>query len=334
MPLTTNTNRNHINPTILFDENGKAPDGQQSVVCDYFTGCSQATTQEDVDHGMCLYRNGKATGPLLTARKSDVAQVQKFAEPFGRACDRCANENDKAFDNTNQQCVCTPQCGMCAKDDYPTKPNDDLLQTTGVMCVDAKDALLGIARQADLIPGAGAVRQRTNKIQDPACGFAEPVRPHKRGGNYYDASISTVPYNEVVIVDMRVMAEKCKVLLPGEPQELVFVPTMLHYKSFSESSSGSDGLSDGMIAMIVVLVIIVFGLTVVVCVCRGCGTQFASKPLDVRVEKSVEMTNGTGHSAANGGETGEEENAGEEGTFVTGNPLTPPLQMGSSGELA
>ena len=108
---------------------------------------------------------------------------------------------------------------------------------TGVRCIDTKDALLAITPEAGLIPGAGAIRQRANKNSDPACGFDEPVRPHKRGGNYFDASISTVPSNQLVIVDMRIMAEKCKVALPGEPQQLVYVPTSLHYNSRSSSSS-------------------------------------------------------------------------------------------------
>ena len=330
MPLTTNTNQNHIVPTYSVNEDGyeDAP-----IACDYFNGCSPAVSQADVDHGMCRYRSGAEDtapkGPLLTATESDLAQLQGFREPFGRACNRCAQAN--AFSSAEPTCTCTPQCGSCAEDDYPDEPYHTLVLATGVRCIDTKDALLGVSTKAGLIPGAGAIKQKASKIPDPACGFAEPVRPHKRGGNYFDASISTVPYNQLVIVDMRTMEEKCKVTLPGEPQELVYVPTSLHYKSHSSSSSSNaDGLTPAVIAVIVIAAIIVFGLMVTAAVCCGCSSKFESKALDVsNPDQSVlEMTRND-ETKKNG--TAKPALPEEEGAFVIGDPPTPEPQ---SGELA
>jgi len=306
MALTESTNRYHINPNLPQLEDANPDDQPDAVVCDYYNNCSPAKTQDDVDHGMCLYRNAdgiEARGPLLTATRQDISQIKAMAQPFGQACNRCASGNYESdddagdvFDNPEQTCICTPKCGSCAGEDYPNKYEDPLLQSTGIRCLDVKDALLGLTRYADLIPGAGAVKQRPNKINDPSCGFDEPLRTSKRGADIYHASSSTIPEPAVVIVDMSRQTRHCSILLPGEPQEIIYVPTSFHYGS-KFSLSASNGLSNGMIAMVVVTLVvvsIVLVVTLFVCGRLRYRHRHGQEFFDLRNEISVEMmTNGS-----------------------------------------
>ena len=337
MPLTQNTNRRHIVESSVFHiqegtTNATTPASREDdpVKCDYFNGCSQATSQGDVNRGMCLYRNGVGQGPLLTAVKDDLPQIQASEAPFGQACQRCRHED--SFKNNKQLCVCTPECGACAPEEYPRHEMDPLLWTsalpTGVMCVDVKDALLGVAKHAELVLGAGAIRQQRSKIDDPACGFAEPHRAHKLGSKVYDASISNVPYPELIIVDVRVMTLKCKVRVVGEPQQVIYVPTAFHYKTASE------GLGAGLVAGIVLICLAFVGGTAYLAVR---GSRFATqRDLEVSIEKAtssgdanIEMTNG----GPQNGHVVEDETSEEEGTFAAvSSPEAPPAVV--AGQLA
>ena len=202
-----------------------------------------------------------------------------------------------SYQNNKQECICTPKCGSCADDDgYPTKVDDPILEKTGVMCVDVKDALLDVIHHADMIGGAGAVKRKPaseHLFAAPPCGFAEPTRPHKRGGNVYDASISTVPNNELIVVDMRVQGLKCRVELPGEPQQVIYVPTSFHSKT-GLSSGGS--MSSGMKALVAITAIIV-GLVLAAFAFKSVGENKSAleKQADAAAIELAAASNGSNH---------------------------------------
>jgi hypothetical protein len=264
MPLTENLNRAHRNDNGTSNNPNASAWEKETVVCDYFNGCQGAHTKEDSDHGKCLYDTNSPT-QLLVATQEQLQQVQNQQDPFGGACEVCNLPQD--FGNPLGECVCTPTCGACAHDQYPVHLDDPLLQATGVMCFDVQDALLGVVHSADLVKGAGAIVQPKAKDNPtiastaPACALDEPVRSHKRGAHVYDASISTLPTSELVLVDMRVGSLKCRVQLPGTPQQVIYVPMSYHYKDTSEQQQSNGGGSQlsagGMIAVIMLACLLV-----------------------------------------------------------------------------
>ncbi|CAB9512297.1 expressed unknown protein [Seminavis robusta] len=293
MPLTDNLNRAHRTdgePTQTEDGvlNGTTPP-QSPVICDYHNGCDNAQTPFDTKHGVCDYQPANPT-LLLVATADDLEKVQAHEEPFGQACGMCELPQD--YWNPKGECVCTPQCGACANDHYPIRQDDPLLATTGVMCVDVKDAMLDVLHHSDLIEGAGAIVQPKASenpnlkfihgpgVSTPECALDEPIRPHKRGSNIYDASISTIPSRELIIVDMRVESLKCRVELPGTPQQVIYVPTSHHYKQ----SDGGGSLSPGMIALIVIVTVFVL-----VALSAIPGSRFAKRNVDNHNNNAVVM---------------------------------------------
>ena len=229
MPLTENTNRNHM-------------DSDGNVVCDYY-GCSGARTKEDVANGVCHY---DATGRSLVEAKLDqINDVRQGLSPFGEeTCDHCKDE--KNYDEGGV-CECTPYCGSCADEDYDAS-------NSGVRCVSLNEILAGnnLEQPAKLVQGAGSVYQGAPYAYTPQCGFGRTYRTHKRGG-LYDASVANFPTNSIQIVNMKTQTLKCAVDLSGAPSSVVYVPPQ-------PGQNKSDGLN---LSMGVIVVIAVAGVIAV-----------------------------------------------------------------------
>jgi len=213
MPLTENTNRNHM------DEDG-------NIVCDYY-GCSGAATPDDVANGICHY---DSTGRSLQEATIDqIESVKSKQEPFGNVCTYC--EDEKNYQDGI--CECTPFCGTCADADYDAS-------NSGVMCVNLNDVVAGRTNKATLVKGAGSVLQGSPYAYSPQCGFGRTYRTHKRGG-IYDASVADFPTNSLQIVNMETKTLHCAVDLPGAPSRVVYVPPQ------DGQNTSSRNLSNGAI---------------------------------------------------------------------------------------
>lgn len=227
MPLTENTNRNHM------DANG-------NIVCDYY-GCSGASTAEDVANGICHYdETGRS---LQEATIDQIEQVRSGAEPFGAVCTHC--EDEKNYQDGI--CECTPFCGSCADADYDAT-------NSGVSCVNLYDVVNGRTDTASLIKGAGSVLQGSPYAYSPQCGFGRTYRTHKRGG-IYDASVAHFPSNSLQIVNMETQTLHCAVDLPGAPSRVVYVPPQQGQNASSStlSAGGIAGIVIGSLAAIVIV---------------------------------------------------------------------------------
>ena len=308
MPQTQMTN------AALLDPKTHEP------TCDYFNGCSPAMNTNDVQNGICRYRmnsnttvEGRPQGPLLSVPKKELPVIRDQESPWNQGfCKKC--EFEANYQGTTGMCTCTPDCGSCARDEYPKSRDNVLLKNTGIMCINVKQVMLGMNHKPELIPYAGAIKHKP--AQETQCGFVEPTRPHRLGGGpngegaIYDASISTVPNNAVVIVNIQVMSEKCYVQVEGEPQQIVYVPSALHYKS-SSSRGVTQGVAVG-ISVGLIIAAVVF-CTVFLSWCCRSGQQ---RPIPEDSEKnSLEMP-----SRKPGEEYHDNSNSGhdEEGNFVAG----------------
>lgn len=229
MPLTENTNRNHM-------------DAEGNIVCDYY-GCSGALTAEDVANGICHY---DSTGRALQEATIDQIETVRAGEkPFGEVCAYCSNENNYV----DGICECSPFCGSCADADYDAS-------RSGVMCVSLSDVVSGNTNKAELVKGAGSVLQGSPYAYSPQCGFGRTYRTHKRGG-IYDASVAHFPSNSLQIVNMESQTLKCGVDLPGAPSRVLYVPPQ------EGQNINSSTLSSGAIAGIVIgctLVVLIVGI--------------------------------------------------------------------------
>ncbi len=194
MPLTNNPNKNQIDAST------------KEVVCDFFTGCTNPTTAQDIIHGVCLHGNATDASPVQLMRVTELLTDNKL-------CSRC--ENETGFENGI--CTCTPDCGSC-----DTEFETDLSRT-GVACVDLGAVVDGTITEATLISNAGAVRQGVGYDGAPECSYGRTYRPHKRGKKY-DASIANFPDESIVIIDMSTQELKCQVSLPGAPSQVIWVP--------------------------------------------------------------------------------------------------------------
>jgi hypothetical protein len=230
MPLTENTNRNHM------DANGV-------VVCDGYNGCSGASNPQDVAHGICHYDETGRT--LQQATIEEIESVRAGEAPFGNVCAHCAKESNYE----DGICECTPFCGSCADANYDAS-------NSGVMCVSLKDVVTGQTNQAKLIKGAGAVLQGAPYAYSPQCGFGRTYRTHKSGG-VYDASVADLPSNSLQIVNMATETLKCGVDLPGAPLRVLYVPPQEGQNDSSNtksplSSGGVAGVTIGSIAVVAI----------------------------------------------------------------------------------
>ncbi|CAB9524490.1 Inherit from COG: 40-residue yvtn family beta-propeller repeat protein [Seminavis robusta] len=203
-PLTENLNQKH------------RKDGE--LVCDYYVGCTGATTAEDVEHGICLHDDG---GMLL---KKVTEALTADDSP---ACSRCA---DSANFDDDGACVCTPSCGSC--DPAPTY--DD--SSSGYMCVDLGAAIAGTVTEATLIPNTGGMKQGKPYGGSADCSFGRTYRTHKRGG-IYDASVASAPENSIHIINMQTQSKQCEVALPGQPSKVTYAPLQPTKLDAQEGSS-------------------------------------------------------------------------------------------------
>ncbi|CAB9528423.1 expressed unknown protein [Seminavis robusta] len=203
-PLTENLNQKH------------RKDGE--LVCDYYVGCTGATTAEDVEHGICLHDDG---GMLL---KKVTEALTADDSP---ACSRCA---DSANFDDDGACVCTPSCGSC--DPAPTY--DD--SSSGYMCVDLGAAIAGTVTEATLIPNTGGMKQGKPYGGSADCSFGRTYRTHKRGG-IYDASVASAPENSIHIINMQTRSKQCEVALPGQPSKVTYAPLQPTKLDAQEGSS-------------------------------------------------------------------------------------------------
>jgi hypothetical protein len=193
MPLTSNPNKNQI----------KASTGE--IACEYYNGCTNPTTLDDIDHGVCLHTSVENAPDQLTRVTEAVADG---------LCPRCDNQANFEDDGA---CTCTPTCGSCDKD-FETD-----LSMTGVACVDLGRVVDGFESKATLIPNAGAVKQGSPYGSSPECTYGRTYRAHKRG-KHYDASVSNFPTDSIVIVDMATQELKCQVDVDGAPSRIVWAP--------------------------------------------------------------------------------------------------------------
>mmetsp|Transcript_12136 Transcript_12136/g.27244 ORF Transcript_12136/g.27244 Transcript_12136/m.27244 type:complete len:448 (+) Transcript_12136:783-2126(+) len=262
MPLTENTNRNHM------DEDG-------NVVCDYY-GCQGASTPQDVANGICNYDATTGNRQLLQASLSSIQDVRDGAAPFGNACGRCEDEsnyNDPVAADEEKKCTCTPFCGSCAEEDYDASQS-------GVVCVDMGAVTSGqtpVDQAANLIKGAGSVRQGAPYSYSAQCGFGRTYRTHKRGGKW-DASVAHFPTNSLQLVNMETQALDCAVDLPGVPNRVIYVPPQE-----LEGSNDDDELSSGAIAGISIAAVLLFAVCAALLVTkyrRSASGQEATSPKD------------------------------------------------------
>jgi hypothetical protein len=195
MPLTSNPNKNQI----------KATTGE--IACDYYNGCTNPATLDDIDHGVCLHTPVENAPDQLTRVTEAVTD--------GTLCPRCDDQANYEDDGT---CTCTPKCGSC-DEDFGTD-----LSETGVACVDLGRVVDGAVTKASLIPNAGAVTQGAPYGSSPKCTYGRTYRAHKRG-KQYDASVSNFPTDSIVIVDMSTQQVKCQVDVDGAPSRIVWAPT-------------------------------------------------------------------------------------------------------------
>lgn len=232
MPLTENTNRNHM------DENG-------NIVCDYY-GCSGASTPEDVANGICHY---DSTGRSLQEATIDqIEQVKSGEEPFGSVCAHCEDEKNYL----DGVCECTPFCGTCGDADYDAS-------NSGVSCVSLSDVVAGRTDTATLIKGAGSVLQGSPYAYSPQCGFGRTYRTHKRGGAF-DASVANFPTNSLQIVNMEKQSLHCAVDLPGAPSRVIYVPPQegQNISSTALSAGGIAGIVVGCLAVVFIVGFLVY----------------------------------------------------------------------------
>ncbi|KAL7571836.1 hypothetical protein ACA910_002915 [Epithemia clementina (nom. ined.)] len=275
MPLTENTNKNHMNAA-------------GDIVCD-FSGCSGATSEEDVANGVCLYDD---TGlKLLTVNSSQMDTVKSEQAPFNSACKNCEIAGN--YDEDTNLCTCTPECGSCAKEDYDAT-------NSGSRCVKLSQVLDGTANQATLIKGGGAVKQGSPYAYSPECGFGRSYRDHKRG-HIYDASVANIPKDSIVILDMRTEQVRCHVELPGTPSKVTYVPTggseRTEYMK-ARAGGSDDGLSGGAIAGIVVGGVAFLALAAY-CLLRRGGNQKEQSGAAAAMEDSKDIETSQGESSNN-----------------------------------
>jgi hypothetical protein len=227
MPLTENTNRNHM-------------DAEGNIVCDYY-GCSGASTPDDVANGICHY---DSTGRALQEATIDqIETVRSGKEPFGSVCTHCENENNYQ----DGVCECTPYCGSCADADYDAS-------NSGVMCVSLNDVVAEHTSKAKLVHGAGSVLQGKSPFAySPQRGFGRTYRTHKRGG-IYDASVANFPSNSLQIVNMEMQTLHCGVDLPGAPSRVLYMPPQKGQNTKSNLSSGAiAGIAIGCTAVVILI---------------------------------------------------------------------------------
>jgi hypothetical protein len=224
-PMTENLNRNH-----------HRDDG--TIACGYYEGCTGATSSADVENGVCLHDEEN--------RLMRYTESQTVDESFlSDACSRCSDKGNFVAeeDSLLPICICTPECGSC-------DPNPDLSDDgSGYMCVNlnsyvaAQDS--GAAEvMPTLIANTGGMKQGNPYGYSAECTFGRTYRAHKRGTKY-DAAISSVPNDALVIIDMDKMEKKCSVDLPGSPKKVVYAPNApVKLDAAGSSSTGSSNSFD------------------------------------------------------------------------------------------
>ena len=111
---------------------------------------------------------------------------------------------------------------------------------------------------AKLIP-AGTIEQGQPRFWDPPCSIGYTNRPSKRGGRY-QATVSHFPMNSLQLIDMSSPSPKlhCKVLLPGKPDRVVYVPP----KTYQTSAGMNDTFKGGIITMSILAIVALFTMVV------------------------------------------------------------------------
>ena len=147
------------------------------------------------------------------------------------ACARCSDSSNYQVEDTDtgsgeSTCICTPECGSC-------DPNPNLSdEESGYMCINlsayiaAAEGTSGSRSNdvtATLIPNTGGMKQGKPYGGSAECSFGRTYRKHKRGTKY-DASVSNIPTDSIVIIDMEKMEKKCTVELPGTPGRILYAP--------------------------------------------------------------------------------------------------------------
>jgi len=212
-PLTENLNQN---------QRRQDDDGSGTIECGYYEGCTGAKTSSDVEVGICLHNE---EDQLMR-----VTEIEELAD-FSAACARCSDSSNYQVENTDTgsgepTCTCTPEWGSC-------DPNPDLSdEESGYMCINlsayitAAEGRSGSGANdvtATLIPSTGGMKQGKPYGGSAECSFGRTYRKHKRGTKY-DAAVSNIPNDSIVIIDMEKIEKKCTVDLPGAPGRILYAP--------------------------------------------------------------------------------------------------------------
>jgi len=212
-PLTENLNQN---------QRRQDDDGGTTIACGYYEGCTGAETPSDVEVGVCLHNE---ENQLMRVTKS------QNLDDSSDACARCSDSSNYQVEDTDtgsgeSTCICTPECGSC-------DPNPNLSdEESGYMCINlsayiaAAEGTSGSRSNdvtATLIPNTGGMKQGKPYGGSAECSFGRTYRKHKRGTKY-DASVSNIPTDSIVIIDMEKMEKKCTVELPGTPGRILYAP--------------------------------------------------------------------------------------------------------------
>jgi len=211
-PLTENLNQNQRRQ----DDD----DDSTTITCGYYEGCTGAETSSDVKFGVCLHNEEDQLMRVTESQNLD---------DYSTACARCSDSSNYQVEDTDtgsgeSTCICTPECGSC--DPNPRLSDEE----SGYMCINlsayiaAEEGTSGSkAKAATLIPGTGGMKQAKPYGGSAECSFGRTYRTHKRGTKY-DASVSTIPTDSIVIIDMEKMKKKCTVDLPGTPGRILYAP--------------------------------------------------------------------------------------------------------------
>jgi len=207
-PMTENLNRNQ-----------RRMDG--SVACGFYEGCKEAQSADDVASGVCLYDEVDSKS---LKRYSKVLMLEETNTVDLDACGRCAdsiNYTDEVLDaagNTQVVCVCTPHCGSC--DPNPVYSDDE----SGYMCVNLSAYVKAPSTVTPtLIPNTGGVVQGKPYGGTAECSYGRTYRTHKRGTKY-DAAVTNIPNDSIVIINMETSTKKCTVNLPAKPSKVLYAP--------------------------------------------------------------------------------------------------------------
>lgn len=199
---------------------------------------AKKNSPSDVEAGICLH-NEEGSQLMRVTKVEELADTSASSDACGR-CSDSANFKVEETDTGSAEptCICTPECGSC--DPNPVLSDED----SGYMCINlsayvAAEESGGAEVKATLVPNTGGVKQGNPYGGSAECSFGRTYRKHKRGTKY-DAAVSNIPTDSIVIIDMDKMEKKCTVNLPATPGRVLYAPNEpVDIKSMTSTNAGS-----------------------------------------------------------------------------------------------